>query len=160
MQTAVSRPMPGRTQRLSTVPSPRARFLPRPPNQLRTEPRATVDGGKDDAAPHRAAILALWRSHCQTGIGPQGPIPYYQNQLFLHGSGPVRRAAATLLGRDRVHAQTAAATVEGLQLAPGWRAVPFVRVMNLPLFTCLPARSASALGRQGSAKADDAALRP
>ena len=37
MQTAVSRPMPDRTQRLSTVPSPGARFLPRPPNQLRTK---------------------------------------------------------------------------------------------------------------------------
>ena len=38
-------------------------------------PRATGGGNKDGAAPHRAAILALRRSHCQAGIGRQRPIP-------------------------------------------------------------------------------------
>ena len=33
-------------------------------------PRATGGGNKDDTARHRAASVALCRSHCQAGIGP------------------------------------------------------------------------------------------
>ena len=45
-------------------------------------PRATGVGNKDEAAHHRAAILALWSPHCQAGIGLIRPIPHYQNLLF------------------------------------------------------------------------------
>ena len=36
----------------------------------------------DDAARHRGAMLALWRPHCDAGIGPQRPIPYHRNLQF------------------------------------------------------------------------------
>ena len=37
----------------------------------------------------RTARLALWRSHCQAGIGLQRPIPYYQNVLFSVARGSI-----------------------------------------------------------------------
>ena len=53
------------------------------------EPRATDGGNKDDTARHGAASLALWRPHCQDGIGLKRPITYCHN-LGFYGTWRMR----------------------------------------------------------------------
>ena len=69
-------------RRDSTAQKTRAADRPRQECADDQTPRATGVGNKNEASHHRAAILALWSSHCQTRIGLIRPIPHYQNLLF------------------------------------------------------------------------------
>ena len=46
-------------------------------------PRATDGGNKHDSVCHWEASVAVWRSHCEAGIGVITSIPYYQKYCFL-----------------------------------------------------------------------------
>ena len=48
-------------------------------------PCATGGGNKDDSACHCEASVAVWRSHCEAGLGVMAPIPYHKICCFrLH----------------------------------------------------------------------------
>ena len=53
----------------------------------RATPRATDGWNKDDSAHHWEVSVAVWKSHCEAGIGVITPIPYHQNMLFSVARG-------------------------------------------------------------------------
>ena len=66
-------------------------------------PRATGGGNTDGTAQHRAAILALWRSHCQAGVGGLSASGFLITKMFyflwhVGNSEPERANARGLPG--------------------------------------------------------------
>ena len=45
-------------------------------------PCATGGGNKDDSACHCEASVAVWRSHCEAGLGFMAPIPITKYAVF------------------------------------------------------------------------------
>ena len=76
-------------------------------------PRATDGSNEDGAAHHWDARVALWRSHCQAGIGVMPPICYYQNLRVSVSRGQAPRVSSIAHGTKRAelhHARLPRAT--------------------------------------------------
>ena len=84
-------------------------------------PRATDGGNKDDSACRWEASVAMWRSHCQAGIGVIKPIPYHQT-LCGFGVGGTWRVVPVFLysmewythGEDNLKARGCASPASAL----------------------------------------------